>query len=128
MIVPEMLQVEDPPPIRWPNGAKCAVMLTFDFDAETLRIVSHALHPSPSPRASASARRGRSPREIRRQLGQEESTASPSLALQERQHIERTLERCGYNLLRTAQALGIARSTLYERIKDYGIKVPSRSA
>jgi len=63
------------------------------FDAETLRIVSHALHPSPSPRASASARRGRSPREIRRQLGQEESTASPSLALQERQHIERTLER-----------------------------------
>lgn len=36
MIVPQMLQVEDPPPIRWPNGAKCAVMLTFDFDAETL--------------------------------------------------------------------------------------------
>ena len=22
--------------IRWPNGARCAVMLTFDFDAETL--------------------------------------------------------------------------------------------
>ena len=36
MIVPSMLQIEDPPPIRWPNGAKCAVMLTFDFDAETL--------------------------------------------------------------------------------------------
>jgi peptidoglycan-N-acetylglucosamine deacetylase len=23
-------------PVRWPNGARCAVMLTFDFDAETL--------------------------------------------------------------------------------------------
>jgi peptidoglycan/xylan/chitin deacetylase (PgdA/CDA1 family) len=23
-------------PVTWPNGAKCAVMLTFDFDAETL--------------------------------------------------------------------------------------------
>ena len=22
-------------PIRWPNGARCAVLLTFDFDAET---------------------------------------------------------------------------------------------
>lgn len=98
------------------------------FDAETLRLVSHALHPSPSHREITSARRGRSPREIRRQLSHGENAASPSLVQQERQHIERTLERCGYNLLRTAQALGIARSTLYERIKDYGIKVPTRSA
>lgn len=98
------------------------------FDAETLRIVSHALHPSPSQREITSARRGRSPREIRRQVCREEDAGSPNLALQERQHIERTLERCGFNLLRTAQALGIARSTLYERIKDYGIKVPTRSA
>ncbi|MBK6532050.1 MAG: hypothetical protein IPF99_21340 [Deltaproteobacteria bacterium] len=83
----------------------------------------------PPPRTESSrTRRGRSPREIRRQLSHDENAASPSLALQERQHIERTLERCGYNLLRTAQALGIARSTLYERIKDYGIKVPTRSA
>ena len=22
--------------VPWPNGARCAVMLTFDFDAETL--------------------------------------------------------------------------------------------
>src|SRR5690606_22209065 len=22
--------------VKWPNGARCAVMLTFDFDAETL--------------------------------------------------------------------------------------------
>ncbi len=21
--------------VKWPNGARCAVMLTFDFDAET---------------------------------------------------------------------------------------------
>ena len=31
-----MLSREDPPEITWPNGDKCAVMLTFDFDAETL--------------------------------------------------------------------------------------------
>ncbi len=23
-------------PVRWPNGAQCAVCLTFDFDAESL--------------------------------------------------------------------------------------------
>lgn len=34
--VPEILQTGDVPPIRWPGGARCAVMLTFDFDAETL--------------------------------------------------------------------------------------------
>ncbi len=36
MEVPYLLQTEDPPEIRWPNGARCAVMLSFDFDAETL--------------------------------------------------------------------------------------------
>jgi hypothetical protein len=97
------------------------------FDAETLRVVSRALQLDPSLREAPKGTRGRSPREIRRQLGHEGNAASPSLALQERQHIERTLNRCGYNMLRTAQALGIARSTLYERIKDYGIKVPPRT-
>jgi len=28
--------MDDMNPIPWPNGARCAVMLTFDFDAETL--------------------------------------------------------------------------------------------
>lgn len=28
--------MDDMTPVRWPNGARCAVMLTFDFDAETL--------------------------------------------------------------------------------------------
>jgi len=97
------------------------------FDADTLRVVSRALQPDPSLREAARGPRARSPREIRRQLGHEGDDASPSLALQERQHIERTLGLCGYNMLRTAQALGIARSTLYERIKDYGIKVPPRT-
>jgi len=36
MDVPYLLQTDDPPPITWPDGARCAVMLTFDFDAETL--------------------------------------------------------------------------------------------
>lgn len=28
--------MDDMNPIAWPNGARCAIMLTFDFDAETL--------------------------------------------------------------------------------------------
>jgi hypothetical protein len=28
--------MDDMTPVKWPNGARCAVMLTFDFDAETL--------------------------------------------------------------------------------------------
>ena len=28
--------MDDMTPVKWPNGAHCAVMLTFDFDAETL--------------------------------------------------------------------------------------------
>lgn len=28
--------MDDMTPVEWPNGARCALMLTFDFDAETL--------------------------------------------------------------------------------------------
>lgn len=97
------------------------------FDAETLRLVARALQPEPAPgEPSSKAGRHRTPREIRRMLGQEAGAATPYLAQQERQHIERTLAQYNHNVLRTAQALGIARSTLYERLKDYGIAVPAR--
>ncbi|WP_420392977.1 polysaccharide deacetylase family protein [Acuticoccus sp.] len=33
MLLPSDAEIPEP---RWPNGARCAVMLTFDFDAETL--------------------------------------------------------------------------------------------
>ncbi|MDB4928996.1 MAG: Bacterial regulatory protein Fis family, partial [Myxococcaceae bacterium] len=65
---------------------------------------------------------------IRRQVGRDEGPDPAHLALHERAHIERTLALHRNNMLRTAQALGIARSTLYERIKDYGIAVARRPA
>jgi len=37
-------------------------------------------------------------------------------------HIERVLEECGWNLTHAAEILGIDRSTLYNKIKLYGLK------
>lgn len=37
--------------------------------------------------------------------------------------IERALKHCQYNILKSAESLGITRSTLYKKIKDYGIEV-----
>lgn len=108
-----------------------AVLLHFPrgprLDPETLRVVASALQSDPSLRGEARPRPSRSPREARRQLRRDADAASPCLAQHERQHIERTLKLCGYNVVRTARALGIARSTLYERFKDYGIVVPPRT-
>ena len=39
-----------------------------------------------------------------------------------RAHIERVLEECGWNLTRAAEVLAIDRSTLYSKIKAYGLK------
>ncbi|MBP1744369.1 MAG: acoR [Firmicutes bacterium] len=40
----------------------------------------------------------------------------------EKEYIERALEECGYNISRTAKKLGIARNTLYKKIKDFSIR------
>ncbi|HEX9007615.1 MAG TPA: sigma-54 dependent transcriptional regulator [Bacteroidota bacterium] len=42
----------------------------------------------------------------------------------ERLHIRRTLEQCGFNRTKTAEALGISKKTLYLKIKQYAIPVP----
>ena len=46
---------------------------------------------------------------------------SNTLADVERQHILQTLANCGGDKKRTAQVLGISRSTLYRRMLLYGI-------
>lgn len=98
------------------------------FDAETLRLVVRALQPdAPLQAESPRPARVRSTREVRRQIRRDPDPSSPSLMRQERVHIERTLALCGNNIVRTARALGIARSTLYERLRDYGIAVPPRA-
>src|SRR5262249_45223506 len=48
--------------------------------------------------------------------------AEQTLAEAERTHIIRTLERCGGNHSRAAEALGIGRTTLWRKLKDYGIE------
>ena len=42
----------------------------------------------------------------------------------ERQHIMNLLAESGWNQTRVAKKLGMARSTLIERMKRYGIKRP----
>jgi DNA-binding NtrC family response regulator len=62
-----------------------------------------------------------------------EDTAEPALELPEgvtleqmmqrleRQLIESTLRRCRYNKDRAARALGLARSSLFKRLKEWGL-------
>ncbi len=43
-------------------------------------------------------------------------------AIVERAHIERVLRETGHNLSRAARILDIDRTTLYSKIKRYGLK------
>jgi DNA-binding NtrC family response regulator len=45
-----------------------------------------------------------------------------TLAELDRTHILQTLERCGWNHSRTAEALGIGRTTLWRKLKEYGLE------
>lgn len=48
-----------------------------------------------------------------------------SLADVEREAIERALRDCRWQVADAARALGISRTTLYERIRQYGLKAPT---
>jgi DNA-binding NtrC family response regulator len=48
--------------------------------------------------------------------------AERTLAEAEHAHIIQTLERCGWNHSRAAEALGIGRTTLWRKLKDYGVE------
>ena len=56
------------------------------------------------------------------QLHPSEPPAGRTLDEVERVHIERVLEECGWNLSRTARTLAIDRTTLYNKIKRYGLR------
>lgn len=47
-----------------------------------------------------------------------DATPVESLAEIERRHIQKTMRACGGNVSRTARALGISRSTLYEKMRQ----------
>lgn len=57
---------------------------------------------------------------------QGKDTASITLSELERLHILDVLDRQRGSVARAAKALGISRSTLYEKIKKYGITLPGR--
>ncbi len=48
--------------------------------------------------------------------------AGEALAVVEREHVARVLERHGWNITHAAEALGIDRVTLYNKIKKYGLR------
>jgi DNA-binding NtrC family response regulator len=54
----------------------------------------------------------------------EEAGELPSLEELEREHIERVLQHTGGKVTEAAPILGIARSTLYEKLRQYKIKRP----
>ncbi|MDZ7315624.1 MAG: sigma-54 dependent transcriptional regulator [candidate division KSB1 bacterium] len=64
------------------------------------------------------------PPHIRRQV-ETKATEVLSLADVEREHIRKTLAAAGYNISRAARQLGIDRKTLYEKIRRYGLDLPS---
>ena len=51
--------------------------------------------------------------------------AAGSLEKAEKGHISEMLGACGWNIARTASLLGINRTTLYKKIKKYGLKQPA---
>jgi len=57
-----------------------------------------------------------------------EADADLSLAEAERLHIGRVLARCGGNRLQAARVLGITRSTLYKRLREYGLERVGRAS
>ncbi|MFY9988538.1 MAG: helix-turn-helix domain-containing protein, partial [Chthoniobacterales bacterium] len=70
------------------------------------------------------------PMEVRQQANQagvsvpveqSSSPASPNLKLSERAAIEAALAEAGGNLTEAAKRLGIARSTLYRKLEEYGL-------
>lgn len=125
--------------LRLPDGTPCfavplsrrerVVLLHFPprprFDRDTLTLVARALRPTTTLLAHARAARGRTPRAARQAMDPDDARY-PTLAQHERLHIERTVALCGNNMVRAAQVLGIARSTLYERLKDYGVTISVR--
>ena len=73
------------------------------------------------------------PMEIRRQVSPPEAASCleqslsihPNLKQSERASIEAALAETGRNLTEAAKRLGIARSTLYRKLDEYGMARPS---
>lgn len=62
------------------------------------------------------------PSDFPMQLTEQHQTSGRRLEDVARAHIEHVLEECGWNLTRAAEILAIDRSTLYSKIKSYGLK------
>jgi len=70
-----------------------------------------------------SAPRPQSPAHSPEPVHAAESSVDYSITSQEKQLILAALEKTGYNMTKTARLLNIGRSTLYSRIRKYGISI-----
>jgi DNA-binding NtrC family response regulator len=59
------------------------------------------------------------------EVGTARKPAAGSLREVEKSHISEMLAACEWNIAQTASLLGINRTTLYKKIKKYGLKQPS---
>ena len=57
-------------------------------------------------------------------LGVEEQLGFPTLAQVERAHILRALQHCGGQPSKAAKLLRIGRTTLYRKLREYGVSTP----
>ncbi|NOT33059.1 MAG: sigma-54-dependent Fis family transcriptional regulator, partial [Candidatus Eisenbacteria bacterium] len=78
------------------------------------------------------AERERRPRPLRASLGPREVTVPDArdhwtLAEVEQEHILRVLDRCRGNATAAARQLGISRTTLWRKLREYGVSRPERT-
>jgi two-component system response regulator HydG len=64
------------------------------------------------------------PPAIRDSQSSQQASKSPTIAEHEVKLLQETMEECGWNKKEAARRLGISRSTLYEKLKRYGITRP----
>ncbi len=64
------------------------------------------------------------PPAIRDSQSSQQAPKSPTIAEHEVKLLQETMEECGWNKKEAARRLGISRSTLYEKLKRYGITRP----
>ena len=87
-------------------------------------MVEDAPPAAPSAAERAAAARRRRARGKASEVGVD--TMELSVDELEKRHIERMLADEGGSVERVAKRLGIARSTLYQKMKRYGVKAPRR--
>jgi two-component system response regulator HydG len=107
-------------PVREVSSEAIALLQTQDWDGNVrelrncvLRAVSIAQGDTVQARDVSDS--------LSRPPVNEEASAAESLADLEKKHIAHMITKCQGNVSKAAKALGISRSTLYEKLRNYGL-------